>query len=153
MKKFIIIFFILVAAGAHADSWFDPILTMKVGLFKGNDMLVTYDGNVIAAEQFPDWTVGLDLKAGGILFNWIWIEGQMVTWTEPPVPGGPTNYFAPYQSDYWFRVGLQQWGIRLGWEHSCYHPTLTWGDNYAQRYGGKDQLFIEFDLERLRAGA
>ena len=56
--------------------------------------------------------------------------------------------FSPYQSDYGFRGGLQKYGVRLGYEHWCYHPIVA-GNMFIWKVGGQDTVYIDFSLKRL----
>lgn len=108
-----------------------------------------YDNSIIEYEIFPENLFTFDITVGATLFDFFWFETQVVTFTAFTDANPINGMFAPYQSDYGVRVGISKWGLRVGYEHWCFHPVTSYGRTTVQRYGGSDEFFIEFDLQRM----
>ena len=115
------------------------------------------------------------LEAGwlsGDMYNYTqWTENQVgalyttleanVNYKALYVGGLMTSYFgsrdvthySPFQMTFVFNAGLQFDTIKIGYEHSCFHPMQPYvtavGYELKPKYeGGYDKLFVRFELEK-----
>ena len=73
----------------------------------------------------------------------LYIGGQMDSYFTPI---SATNY-APFQMTFVFRAGLDFDNVKLGYEHSCFHPMQPYativGNEIKPKYeGGYNKIFV-----------
>ena len=126
-------------------NWIVPVL--KIALVLTLDPIQGYDDPVDGFHYLtlPEQIVSVETTVGVQLFGFIGIEGDAFVYTVPPWTDG-SQYFAPFQSDFYFRAYLFLDDVKIGWEHLCTHPTDTYGQYRARRYGGKDSFYITYEL-------
>lgn len=125
-------------------NWIAPILLINLALTMDPIEVIQTDGQTFQAD-LPAQIVSMETTVGVLLFDFLGLEGDAFVYTEPPWLDEEA-FFAPFQSDFYFRAYLTQWGVKLGWEHLCTHPTISMGTTYLRRYGGKDTFFISYEL-------
>lgn len=146
MKKLIAVTIVtlILSTMLGAESWLQPKLNFTTEMFWGSNYF--YE----PVDNYPDSTVVERISVGGVGFGWVLVEGMFDTYMQPPFGNGSSSkFFAPYQIDYGNRIGITHWGVTLGWEHWCYHPVQTYGDDYTERYGGNSSVYIGFDLAEM----
>lgn len=118
--------------------WLKPILIIKLA--------IAPTLNVVQAPYVattPETRVRADVVVGAEIADIISIEGQIDTWMVALWEDGRA-WFAPYQSDYYFRVYAEYEGFTIGYEHLCRHPVYTPGIYVTQWRGGHDEFWIEW---------
>lgn len=126
-------------------NWITPILLINLALTMDPVEVVVAPYGWAYETGLPEQIVSMETTVGVLLFETIGIEGDAFVYTEPPWLDD-SSFFAPFQSDFYFRAYLTRWGVELGWEHLCTHPTLTAGTMFMQRYGGKDTFYLSYEL-------
>ena len=113
--------------------------------------LMVDDGKIKVFDYFPEGTIVFDVTVGAELFEYTWIEGQFKTYMLLSDWNPIGGMFSPFQMEYGFRAGVQLNGVRLGYEHWCYHPVSVYNENYAaELYGGYDRIFLEYNIQRSK---
>ena len=125
-------------------TWLTPILIIRLAFAPTTQELSVTNG-YRDWSVMPDHRVSMDVTAGVKLFGVLSVEGQINTECVPPWENG-SIYFAPYQSDYYFRVYAEYKGLSVGLEHLCRHPTIS-GTHVTQWYGGHDEFWIQYELQ------
>ena len=125
-------------------NWITPILLINLALTMAPAEVIYTDGYAFQTN-LPEQIVAMETTVGVLLFDFIGIEGDAFVYTEPPWLN-EDPFFAPFQSDFYFRTYLTKWGISVGWEHLCTHPTLTSGTMFMRRYGGKDTFYLSYEF-------
>lgn len=126
-------------------NWIAPILLINLALTLDPVEVITAPNGYGFNTGLPEQIVSVETTVGVLLFDTIAIEGDAFVYTVPPWMDDGT-FFAPFQSDFYFRLSLTRWGLSLGWEHLCTHPTLSSGTMLMRRYGGKDTFYISYEL-------
>ena len=125
-------------------NWITPVLLINLALTLGPVESLDNNGNLFVVD-LPAQIVSVETTVGVELFDTVGIEGDAFVYTSPPwIEEG--SFFAPIQSDFYFRTYLSRWGVKIGWEHLCTHPTITYGYTYLRRYGGRDTFFLSYEL-------
>lgn len=119
---------VITSISLFADSWFSPIVT--------SDFSYTWNGKILN-QEFPNALAITDITLGTVLFNYLWVEGQVITYYENIKTSKTSGHLDPFVTDYGVRAGLQQFGMRIGYERFYYQAGTT------------DTVFVKFDLERL----
>jgi hypothetical protein len=127
-------------------NWILPVLEITLALTLNPIEYGVNNGGYFITD-LPDQIVTMDTTVGVILFEHLGIEGDALVYTSPPWIRDGATYFAPFQSDFYFRTYLTFGGVEFGWEHLCTHPTLTLGENWDRRYGGKNTFYLTYKLE------
>lgn len=154
MKKtviFLSVIILMVVTFKSYGDWFEPIMNIRMSYNLDDDVELAYDnGNFALVDILPSNTIAFDITVGMILWKFLWAEGQFITYNAFLDFNPMGGMFSPYQMEYGFRGGLQWKGFRIGYEHWCYHPIKASSTyNYTQRFGGVDQVYIEFNMSRF----
>lgn len=128
-------------------NWIEPVLRISLALVMGPQEAVINDSSMFYTT-LPEQIFVVDTTVGVRLFDGILgIEGDALVYTVPPWAEEDATYFAPFQSDFYFRTYLQLGPVQAGWEHLCTHPTLSMGENWDRRYGGKNSIYLTYEYE------
>ena len=92
--------------------------------------------------QFHDIALYTTLKADAT-YRGFYIGGGMENYFTPE---SFTNYI-PFQMDFTFEAGYRSGPVKIGFEHTCYHPMQPYatiiGNEIKPKYeGGYNKLFI-----------
>jgi len=164
IKRLLITLLVVVGMAAlfsdnlSAQDWLDPIMDIQLGYSPDRQMEAFYDPSTekfLAWDVVPQGSFNLDIKVGAILWDFLWVEGEIDTLMLPLdsfgiSSGAYSGSFSPFQNDYGARAGIDFVGFRLGVEHWCYHPVMVLGEKRVEKYGGKNKVFLEYSLERAR---
>jgi len=152
MKKLLTIsVMLMVIQSVYAFDWIEPIMNLKISYNLDESFeLIDDSGYLVVVDYLPAGTIFLDITVGAELLQYTFIEGEfdtaMLFGDMNPMDG----MFLPFQMDYGVRAGVQFAGVRIAYEHHCYHPIEIYHESYAvKKYGGYDRVYLEFDLNRF----
>ena len=83
-----------------------------------------------------------------VSYKALYIGGQMESYFTPV---NIINY-SPFQMTFLFRAGLDFGNVKLGYEHSCFHPMQPYatiiGNEIKPKYeGGYNKIFVRITLK------
>ena len=147
--KIKIALFLIVTASLYPE-WIEPIMTVEMGYMLGDGYTVAIQDAypMVLFDVTPKGTIDLDITVGAELFKYLWLEGQFITYMTLIDLNPMNGMFSPFQMEYGFRAGLQLKGLRLGYEHWCYHPIEVYGDRTVKRFGGIDRVFLQYNIQK-----
>lgn len=99
-------------------------------------------------KQWIDVGALYTMLEGSAHYNGLYVGGEMVCYFTPE---SLTNY-SPFQMTYVFNAGLEAGNVKIGYEHSCFHPMQPYatiiGNEIKPKYeGGYDKIFVRIATE------
>lgn len=135
---------------ANADV-VQPIMTIRADyVWNASGGFTMNEGELVALQYYPPNTFKFQFVGGLVLLDWMWFEGEVMTFNATMPNPSLEGAWLPFQVDYGFRGGIQHWGVRIGIDHWCYHTGGIYGVEFPERYGGVTSVFIEYDFTRMK---
>lgn len=121
------------------------LLTAALELGVVNGTLFNYTKDIVDGKKFTPLYSSLETN---IPLEPFYFGGKMICYFTPT---SLINY-SPFQMTYIFNAGLAFDSVKIGYEHSCYHPMQTYATiidyEIKPKYeGGYNRFFIRFSTK------